>query len=112
MNKQTAQQLAYLIAAELVGNSEYVEEIVQREELLEDSRDAELLSEALNELREDLLEESGTDEELRKGYAEAKAQLAQGDHAELLRKLRESKDLWPALESCDPARRGCEFHPR
>jgi hypothetical protein len=43
MNKQTAQQLAYLIAAELVDNTEYVEEIVRREELVDDARNAEIL---------------------------------------------------------------------
>jgi len=91
MDKQSAQQLAYLIAAELVGNSDYVEEIVRREELVDDSHNADLLHDAINELREDLLERSG---ELREIYAEASAQLAQGDHTELLRKLRESKDLF------------------
>ncbi len=94
MDKQTAQQLAYLIAAELVDNAKYVEEIVRREELVDDARDAEFLREALDELREDLLEQSGTDEELRERYAEAKAQIAREDHAELLRKLRDSKDLF------------------
>lgn len=94
MNKQTAQPLAYLIAAELVDNAEYVEEIVRREELVDDSRDAEFLNVALNELREDLLEQSGIDEELQERYAEAKVQLAQEDHTQLLRKLRESKDLF------------------
>jgi hypothetical protein len=94
VDKRTAYQLAHLIAAELVGNTEYVEEIVQREELVDDSHDSNLLNEALNELREDLLDYSDTDTELRERYAEAKAQLAQENHAELIRQLRDAPGLF------------------
>ena len=94
MNKQTAQQLAYLIATELIGNSPYVEEIVRREEMIDDPQDAETLQAAIADLEEEFIERSSTDEDLRARYAQAKAQLAQEDHGELIRRLREAPSLF------------------
>jgi hypothetical protein len=94
MNKQTAQQLAYLIAAELIGNAPYVEEIVRREEMIDDRQAAEMLQAAIADLEEEFIKRSGADEDLRARYTEAKAQLAEEDHGELIRQLREAPSLF------------------
>jgi hypothetical protein len=92
VDKQTAERLACLIAVELVSDTARVEEIVERESLVEDSQSSEMLHDALTELLDELLDRSDSDDDpgLKARYDRLQAELEQPDHTDLIARLRQS----------------------
>ena len=100
MDKQTAERLACLIAAELISDTARVEAIIEREGIAQNGNESDLLAEALELLYSELLERSNGDESdpgLRERYEQVQAKFKIGDHNAMIEQLRESAEDFKEL---------------